>query len=89
MDKVRWHVCRLSVSKLMGRETFYSVEILDFDTSEPLKIFGGGYHVGYTTTLKITCSLYGVHTSCGTGDTIKSLVANVEKVFKILIFRAY
>ena len=33
--------------------------------------------------------MHGVHTSYGTGDSIKSLVANNESVFKILTFRTY
>jgi hypothetical protein len=47
----------------------------------------GGYDVSHACTLRKTGRRrVGVHTSYGTGNRVKSLVAIDEKVFKILNF---
>jgi hypothetical protein len=55
-----------------------------------LKSREGGYHVSQACTLRKTGrTRVGVHTSYGTGNIVKSLVANDKKVFKMLTSRTY
>jgi hypothetical protein len=60
LDIVNWHVCHLAylsfvIVKINGFWRLSgAVEILDFDTFEPLKSYGDGYHVSYASTLKMT-----------------------------------
>ena len=55
-----------------------------------LKSIEGGYRVSHACTLRKTGrTRVGDHTSSGTGNIVKSLVANDKKVFKVLIFRTY
>ena len=82
-----------------GRAPFVSVKFNGFgnflEHSEfyTLTAFGriksseGGYDVSHACTLRKTGrTRVGVHTSYGTGNRVKSLVANDEKVFKNLTF---
>jgi hypothetical protein len=55
-----------------------------------LKSSEGGYRVSQACTLRKTGKTrVGVHTSYGTGNIVKSLEANDQKVFKTLAFRTY
>jgi hypothetical protein len=52
---VRQHVCRLSLSKLMGFRSFLEqLKFYTFDIFGYFKSFGGGYRVSYASTLKVT-----------------------------------
>ena len=69
----------------LGHSKFYT--LTDFGR---LKSSEGAYRVSQAYTLRKTGrTRVGVHTSSGTGNIVKSLVANDKKVFKTLTFRTY
>ena len=69
---------------------FWSTRNFTLTAFGHLKLSEGGYYVSQACTLrKTSMTSIGVHTSYCTGNTVKSLVANDKKVFKILTFWTY
>jgi hypothetical protein len=65
------------------------VKILDFDRFGHLKSWWGTHHASHTCTLRMAIrTLTGVHTSYGSGNSVKPLVAN-DKYLLICNFRTY
>jgi hypothetical protein len=64
------------------------VEIVNFNSFGPLKSCRGRIHGRQAFTVRKTGKtlIWGVHTSHNTGGSIRSLVANDKKDFKIFTF---